>query len=142
MVWVRELPWANRCMHRSSLIKLTGHIENFHRGTEFNLGPTSILGDSYMPLSRTQMLTVLYVQNSLGNFHQRFDRALSWDIVMWDSGGELWTESDCRYPPTPHLQSIGWIKKMLHSSNRCFILLTVATYLNGPKICLRKHFYK
>ena len=58
LVRVRELPWANKYMPQSSLIKLTGHIENLHRVTELKLGHSSILGDSSMPLSELHTLTV------------------------------------------------------------------------------------
>ena len=35
LVRVRELPWANKCMHQSSLIKLTIHMDNLHRVDNF-----------------------------------------------------------------------------------------------------------
>ena len=39
LVRVQELSRANKCMHQSSLIKLTVHIKNLHRVTELNLDP-------------------------------------------------------------------------------------------------------
>ena len=33
---VPKLTWANKCMHQSSLIKLTVHTENLHLVTELN----------------------------------------------------------------------------------------------------------
>ena len=82
LVIVRELMWANICMHQSSLIKLAGHMETLHRVNELKLGPTSILADSHMPLFLLQKLTYLYVLKSSGHWHQRFERALLWYMIM------------------------------------------------------------
>ena len=65
-------------MHQSSLLKLTDHTENFHWMTELKRHVDS---ERFLtPLSRLQKLTVL---NSPGHWHQRFDRALSWYMVLW-----------------------------------------------------------
>ena len=70
-------------LHESSLIKLTGHLEKLHRLNELKLGPSSTLRDSSAALSQLQKLIVLYVLSNSGHWHQRFERALSWDRVRW-----------------------------------------------------------
>ena len=66
LVRVRELPWANICMHQSSLMKLIGHIENFPRVIGLIFGHTSKLWVT-TPLSRLKKFTVLHVLNNSGH---------------------------------------------------------------------------
>ena len=42
-------------------------------------------GEISRTLSHLQKLTVLYVLSSSGHWHQRFERALSWDMLTWCS---------------------------------------------------------
>ena len=75
-------------MHQLSLIKLTvlifdcSYILNLYRVTAWTgLEPICTQQDSSKPLSQLHNLTVLYVLNSWGNWHQRFERGLSWDMI-------------------------------------------------------------